>query len=567
MIKKCGTNDEERVVQTAYDVAIDPMSYEVFLDALDRYSKAKNDVGTNTPHIVEHIRRASIFLEKFVPETEETTIERLKMFEPHTAIAINHRCRVIATCRSHKLKNSEISDLNLIDEGDLEKLKRLCQLSMREHSENMVLVAGCSPHKRSNMLVRIIPIPKEGMCSMAFLVFSEMNWDHKVEITLRTLFGMTATEIETSRLFVTGLSRTEIARARNVSENAVKGTLKSIFSKMQVSRSNELAATIACIISFAPRGPKLQKEAQLTSKLKSISRLDRITRRNRSISYIDSGGNCSEVCVYLPGPYCLSILPKEIQRYVELRGLRLITIIKAGFGPTDGVSPRMDRPSEIAKDIYSILEKENIESVSLLTQSHDFAFACRFSAMYKSLVRNIVACGSSVPLVRPEQYRRMSKWHRVIQEGARSSQRVFPFLVKAGFYYALRVGKEKFLKNVYRDSKGDLDVIGRESCLAALVEGSEFALSENYMSDKAFCEDVSFFAEGAWASDLLMLKGSVPISLYFGAQHPGVPLDTVLELRDDYNWIDFKIMHDSGEFVFFNHYEEVLDNVAKGAAY
>ncbi|MEZ5913860.1 MAG: hypothetical protein R3D84_17900 [Paracoccaceae bacterium] len=77
------------------------------------------------------------------------------------------------------------------------------------------------------------------------------------------------------------------------------------------------------------------------------------------------------------------------------------------------------------------------------------------------LISGILGCAAQLPLHSPAQYERMDKWQRFILANARYAPKILPFLVKAGFSLARRVGKEAFFAQVNGGSAADMETFAR----------------------------------------------------------------------------------------------------------
>ena len=174
----------------------------------------------------------------------------------------------------------------------------------------------------------------------------------------------------------------------------------------------------------------------------------------------------------------------------------------------------------------------------------------------------LVACAGVLPLTRAEQYDRMDKWHRFILAGARFTPHLLPFMVKAGFALARKLGKRGFLHAVYGKSEADMTAIEDGEIYEALVVGSEVALSETHSAHDAFAREVIAHETTDWADAVLAFRGRVPLILMNGLQDPQVPPETLAEFRRDYPWIEFDVFPDAGQLLFFAKWPQVLDRLA-----
>jgi pimeloyl-ACP methyl ester carboxylesterase len=166
-----------------------------------------------------------------------------------------------------------------------------------------------------------------------------------------------------------------------------------------------------------------------------------------------------------------------------------------------------------------------------------------------------------LPLTRREQFERMHKWHRFILAGAKYTPHLLPFMVKAGFLLARKIGKRNFLHAVYGNSAADVAVIEDPEAFEALATGSEVALSDHHSAHEAFARQLISGQLEDWSAEVEVLRGKLPLIFMNGADDPQVPLATLEEFRRDYPWIEFHLLEEAGQLAFFRHWRRVLDRV------
>ena len=174
----------------------------------------------------------------------------------------------------------------------------------------------------------------------------------------------------------------------------------------------------------------------------------------------------------------------------------------------------------------------------------------------------LVACAGVLPLTRREQFERMEKWHRFILAGAKYTPHLLPFMVKAGFLLARKIGKRGFVHAVYGQSPADVDTFENPDVFEAMVTGSEVALSEDHSAHAAFSTQLLGRQQTDWSEDLERLRGRLPVIFMNGLQDPQVPEATLREFQAEYDWIDYRIYADAGQLVFFRHWRDVLDVIS-----
>ena len=213
---------------------------------------------------------------------------------------------------------------------------------------------------------------------------------------------------------------------------------------------------------------------------------------------------------------------------------------------------------QLADDMRALLDHLGIERLPLVTLGGDSFIAIAFHAAYPERLTGLICCAGVLPLTRAEQYERMDKWHRFILAGARYTPHLLPFMVKAGFALARKLGKRGFVNAVYGKSPADVATFGIDEVYEAIVCGSEVALSEGHSAHDAFSREVIAHETTNWAAEVAALRGSVPVIFLNGLQDPQVPPATLAEYQNDHDWIDFRIYPDAGQLLFFLKWRDVL---------
>ena len=154
----------------------------------------------------------------------------------------------------------------------------------------------------------------------------------------------------------------------------------------------------------------------------------------------------------------------------------------------------------------------------------------------------------------------MDKWQRFILANARYAPKVLPFLVKAGFSLARRLGKEKFFAQVNGGSAADLEAFSRPDVREAVLVGSEVSMGAKISAHEAFTREC-IGSEKDWSH--LVRRSQVPIYLLQGDQDPQTPVLTIRELMLDFPHIEVKFLPNTGQLLFFAEWAQALDALEK----
>jgi pimeloyl-ACP methyl ester carboxylesterase len=171
--------------------------------------------------------------------------------------------------------------------------------------------------------------------------------------------------------------------------------------------------------------------------------------------------------------------------------------------------------------------------------------------------------GGHFPLETSAQYERMAKWPRFILASARYTPHLLPFMVKAGFLLARRLGKRKFIHAVFGTSPADIATFEDPEVYEAVISGSEVCVSETHSSHNAFASEVLLQERTDWSHLIEAARDTVPLFCLNGLQDPQVPKETLREFQAKYPWIKFTDYEDCGQVVFFKKWPEIIPMVEK----
>jgi pimeloyl-ACP methyl ester carboxylesterase len=170
-------------------------------------------------------------------------------------------------------------------------------------------------------------------------------------------------------------------------------------------------------------------------------------------------------------------------------------------------------------------------------------------------VVSVIGCGATMPATRPEHYWRMPKWHRFLRGNARYAPAVLPFIARACFGLARRIGKRAFMQKVLASAPADLAALEDDDLLADLVRGSEISVSDNFSAHEAFSREAIAF-QTDWTP--LLRTCPVAIMLFIGGQDPDTPFETVREYCEQFPHLRLIDYPNEGHFVTHTRWRDLL---------
>jgi pimeloyl-ACP methyl ester carboxylesterase/DNA-binding CsgD family transcriptional regulator/PAS domain-containing protein len=566
---------DDAVIERLYEVAVDPSRYEALLDHWEAMisplrATAGDDIekALGLTRVTAHVRRADQVLDRLLaahdaahPAAIVAEIDRTAAFAVDrglTIVAVNTAAaRLLGVTRG-----ARVADLALADGEAADIAARIDRLLRGGDAAPLLIRAHCAMTDRMIAFHLRLVRPSHGT-TFVIAATSELLWPPGFPAILRNAFNLTPAEAEVMQALAEGRSLNQIAETRGRSIATVRAQVKSVMAKTETRSQSELVRLTLSIMEMAhsivEAGKAMPETSQGFAALVPRRFQTMTCADGRRFDYLVLGDPTGRPCLYLPLNYGLVRWPASAEAEAVRRGIRIVVPVRPGFGASTPLPRDAPYMRQCAKDLMALLDHLGITSVPVITLGGDSHFGMALHALAPERVRALICCAGVLPLTTPEQYERMDKWHRFILAGARYTPHVLPFLVKAGFAQARRMGKRAFVHAVYGKSNADVATFEIDEVFEAMVCGSDVALSDTHSSHDAFAREVVAQETGDWQRELALLRDSAtPVHFLNGLQDPQVPPATLTELRDAYPWIDFQLYPDAGQLLFFLKWRDVM---------
>ena len=557
------------IVDRLYDVALDPIRLEALVDlweghtGLGRQANGQSLEPMDDPELDVHLKRASIFLDRYEATRVDGVFRSILEDIPRSAafladenagiVSFNRPAAVAFGLRD----GAVMADLPFEPE-DIETLRSMIYRVASGRAERVVTLRIRSSITGSPVIVRIGPVEGEAERPLALVMSTELVWPEGFEDTVQEAFGLTSAEVEIVRGIALGLPVKDIAEARGRSQETVRTQMRSILSKTETHSQSELLRVVLGLMDVASISTDSVVAVAQTGGLEPLAFQEMTTHDGRTLEWIEFGAPNGRPVLYMHLDFGLIRWPASAERAARQRRLRVIVPIRAGYGRTHPHRRSKDHLEGVTEDYLSVLEFLNIRRCAVIAMGADLRFALNLSLMRPELVTGIIGCSAQLPLRTAAQYDRMDKWQRFILANARYAPKVLPFLVKAGFSLARRLGKEKFFAQVNGGSAADLEAFARPEVREAVLVGSEVSLSAKLSAHEAFTREC-IGSEQDWSR--LVLVSQVRVLLLQGDQDPQTPVLTVKELMVDFPHLEVRFLPNTGQLLFFAEWATVLDTL------
>jgi len=563
-----------------YDVALDPERFEALLDHWESaVAPLRAHVDLSAPRLLEdpriaaHFRRAAAFLDRAAiggPDGAQDGLDAiLAPFERVAALVLDRGGAVRAANPAARQvlgvgPRSTLGDLPLHDD-DRPALAAALSLLFTDRGKDTAILRVRGDGPGHLMVLRLQRCTAPDGTDLVLAASNGLRLPEGFCDILRQAFDLTRAEGDILCRLVDCRTIAEIAAERGRAPDTIRAQIKSILAKTETHSQLELVRLALSMIDMTattvtsppaqPAGHGL-RPGPAPPPLRSLVAPD-----GRRVAWRVLGAGTGRPLLYLPLDFGLVRWPAAAEAEARARGLRVIVPLRPGYGPSDMVARDADYDATMLADTERILHAEGVQRCPVLSIAGDFYYAVRLARRDPARIAGIVACAGMLPLTRRAQFERMDKWHRFILAGAKFTPHLLPFMVKAGFILARRIGKNGFIRAIYGNSEADIATFEDPEVFDAIVNGSDVALSATHSAHEAFARQLVGGQLEDWSSDLAALKGALPVVLMNGAQDPQVPRATYHEFRRDHPWIEYHLFEDAGQLLFFRHWRAALDRL------
>jgi pimeloyl-ACP methyl ester carboxylesterase/DNA-binding CsgD family transcriptional regulator len=577
----------DAVVDHSYDVALEPRRLP---DLIGPWEKFITPHWYRTPQarrsmlessgLLGHLRRFEQILglgghgARQSPERE-----MLRRYRRAAAFTINRELRISAVNGAAEgmlgvREGQPLTELQVRDE-DLAYLSKIAHGMLTADGDRPVEPTRIVRARRlaDDSLVLLMTYLTEPEDSTPFVLVAttEVHWPPGAADLLRDAFDLTPAEAEIMMGLTRHHSLKDIAAARGRSVDTVRSQIKSILAKTEARGQSDLLRIAMSVMDIAPvesnrigpEGEPAFRTARGGLELPTLPFRHILRPDGRRFDYLEYGDPKGRPVLYFSSTFGLCRWPASAEFAASQTGIRVIAPIRSGFGGSSPLAEGADRVSTFAADVAALMDHLRIGAAPLLVADEDMIYAARLAALAPGRVTGIVGCSAFLPLSHPEQFERMGRWHRFVLGTARFAPQLLPFVVRAAFAMARQVGKAEFVRLVYGGSPADVAMTRNSRMFEAVDCGSDVVLSEGFDAARAYAQEVSIVHCTEWRSELEALRDTIPVVNIFGTEDQGVPPATVDDYAQDYPWVRFVRVEAAGSFLFFQHWDRVLNELEK----
>jgi pimeloyl-ACP methyl ester carboxylesterase/DNA-binding CsgD family transcriptional regulator len=557
------------IVDRLYDVAMDPIRLENLLDVWEgsvaplRVGPLGQAIELDDPDIAAHVQRASVFLDRTEAAHPDTAQRSVLSDIPRAAAFLTDGGATIAACNRAAGIAFGVQDGAAVtslpfDAEDVETLRDVVRKVAGGRAEKVVILRIRSLTTGSPVIVCVSAVESEARPPLALVTSTELVWPQGFADTVQEAFGLTRAEVEIVQGISLGLPLKSIADERGRSVETVRTQLRSILAKTETHSQAELVRVVlglmdVAYLPMADAGPVPAATSVAEVPFAYVTGPD-----GRKLEYLSFGAPNGRPLLYMHLDFGLTRWPSRAERAAAKRGHWVIVPVRAGYGRTPLHRKGGNYTADVVADYLTVLDHLGIKEAVVVPSGADLRFALALALARPGLVKGIVGVASMLPARTAAHYERMDKWQRFVMANARYAPKVLPFIIKAGFALARRLGKANFFRQVNGGSPADMAAFAQAEIRDAVMVGSDVIMSATHLAADAFTREC-IDSEKDWSA--LIRATVVPVKLLQGDQDPQSPMLTVQEIAAEFPVLDVEFLPDTGQLLLFSDWPRVLDEV------
>lgn len=584
--KRHSNIDPVAIVDQLYDIALDPETLDLFIDAWNAAGLDTRAARLTLKSIDrfdqvyrEHLKRAETFLTRTSEsEKADDLAATLAPFNSLAAFIVDRDQKILAHNEGAKdaFSTADCAHLNQLrlPAEAIGALKDCVADVFRTADRPDRLLKLEYDNQRGTTLfqVRRLLGTTTQDPSHALVVTTRYHWQAALGETLHDVFGLTVAEQGVVRGLVEGLGAKAISAARGSSEGTVRGQIKSIQSKMNARTQSEVIRLVMSLRDVSPFEspaadtptplPVLDTNDWLMTEVwkpfKSVKLPD-----GRRLDYHDMGPITGAPVLYSHMGYCLARWHRPMVELAFKHRLRVICPIRAGYGQSDNLDPKADVLAATRADTKFLLDHLGITRLPYVTQGNDLIFAADFGAEFPGMVSELIGICARPSLPGDRHYAGMGHWHRFFLSTAKHAPHLLKFTTKAAVSMARRIGVTEMFRQMNRRSPADLALISDEDLHPVLIANAELIAGQRTDVTQAYTMEI-LQTESQWTH---LLERCAVIKTWFvnGAEDPATDIATIAEYREAYPWIEIEVVPDAGQMLIYQHYETLIPRIASAA--
>lgn len=359
---------------------------------------------------------------------------------------------------------------------------------------------------------------------------------------LRRTFALTEAELGVCDAFMASASIQQVAEQRGTSSATVKRQLAQIFEKTGVTRQIDLLSLLVGIAE----GELPELDADMPKWRDPYDRLRFVDDDGPALAYSWAGHPDGRPAVLVHGPMTGYAMQPLVARKLEEAGVKLLCLIRPGFGPSvpDRTRPAVDSGAEA---IGRLIDHCGIDACPVIGINAGVVPVVRFAAANPGRVSALGNIGGYLPLATRQQRKHLAINHRIFFNVTSVAPLAADYMARLAWRNARDFGAEFVWSKLYQDSP-----IDRRTMLDSRILPYSFAAMTMTMCQghDTFRRDLALQIDD-WAAYLENLP--VPLRILAGDSDPNAPADVISDFAKRHTSISLRFLTGASQTLIHSH--------------
>ena len=545
------------IIEASFRCVTDASAFDDMVAAWDR-RLAGIDGGHISPASDEALsQRLSVIndlMARFaIEQTAEDRIERMVSEVSAAAFVMSASGGVIAANPQAEkwfdvLRGGQFSSqaLDVAAASELEAVRRSCITPSNRQHAILRIDTPSDETALAEAFVLDLPDQDEGVVVVRVL---ELPWNDSISRQLSEAFGLTAAEVEISRLLMSHCDTARIADVRGASVLTVRTQLRSIFAKTGTATQVDLVRLLALLCARAHQlRPAIPAHWQ--DPLRREQTFIDPEGRRVAYSWMGAAGGVPAILVHAAAVGYL--LPPVAQSILAERGIQLFTISRPGFGNSD---PARDLgPIEAgARAIGALQSHLGIGTCLGVGFSSAIIPLVRYASRETIRMPRLLGVGGCMPL---EEIDNQPIFQRTFFKLVQHAPWAASLCARAA-YHVIRIrGAEWYLRQVYAESPVDLAILNRTDMLPLLRSTADMQFAQGVEA----AEDELKLLLARWHEELH--DAGPHITMLHGVDDRFYTVGQVENFAARHAILDTELVENAADLIAFQHPALVAHRIA-----
>ena len=564
------SHDALKVVEQTYSAALDPLAYDVFIEAwtefVEKISRIERNAEPDSPEsalIESHFHRGLDLLERFGRARKaELSAEAIVASSPSAALLSDKSGKIISYNELAEKYFGASIGLNLSETAlDENLLQEISEWALNTSERYLLLQYQMEDGAKFNLLAARTTLSDidhgSGNSHREYIILSSTHIElsDAANDAIADAFRLSKTETEVANFLVQGFAPTAIAEQRHASIHTVRTQIKSILKKVEAKNASDLVRILCGFAVNLSHGRTSLRYSQ--SKNNAIIHRIQLPE-GRQVVVTEQGAKDGRPVLFFHSMLSGVRLPPAAIETCARKGWRIIAPSRPGYGlsDTNANHSKAELVDQTVKDFAAVVDHFQIDSVVALGHLQGSIYAQRFAMKFPEITRGLVFV-SHAPYWSNDLLKKLPRRQRIIAQTTRYAPKALRFVTRAGVALIDSGRHDRFLNALHRDSPADMRALRRPDVYETAREGLEHTIRNG---SEAFCLDCPIVLQD-WSSDGCDVQA--PISILLGEEDQVATKDYADGYASRVEDVSIHVVKGAGHYLLFTHWPQVLRHISE----